>query len=156
MNVDSDIVNYYVAQVGGANGIYSGAVYQRGHGIGGFLASLFKSCLPILKSRGLSVGKTLLSTGIDMMGDMQNNSSFRNAYQNRRDEAFQNIRNNIISGNGYNGTRKRKASQSSLTSCLNNLAKRVKKAAKKKPTKKRKAPKKKTKLTKKQLKDIFS
>jgi hypothetical protein len=150
MNVDNDIVNYYVAQVGGANGVYSGSLYQRGQGIGGFLASLFKACLPILKSRGLAVGKTLLSTGVDMMGDMQNNSSLRGSFQNRRGEAMQKLKNNIITGNGYNGTRKRPASQSSLSNRLNNLAKKIKKSGKKKTTKK------KTKLTKQQIKDIFS
>jgi hypothetical protein len=150
MNVDNDIINYYVSQVGGANGVYSGALYQRGHGIGGFLASLFKACLPIFKSRGLAIGKTLLSTGVDMMGDMQNNSSLRTAFHNRRGEAVQNLKNNIITGHGYNVTRKRKTSQSSLRSRVNNLAKKIKKSGKKKGSKK------KPKLTKQQLKDIFS
>jgi hypothetical protein len=150
MNVDNDIVNYYVSQVGGGNGVYSGALYQRGHGIGGFLASLFKACLPIFKSRGMAIGKTLLSTGVDMMSDMQRDSSLRAAFQNRRGEAARKLKNNLITGQGYNTNRKRKASHSSSNIGLNNLAKKIKKTVKKKGTKK------KTKLTKQLLKDIFS
>jgi hypothetical protein len=151
MNVDKDIVNYYVTQVGGANGVYSGALYQRGQGIGGFLASLFRSCLPILRSRGLAIGKTLLNTGIDMMGDLQKQTPIRESFRNRRGETIDRLRDNIVTGHGYNGSRKRKITHSSSRS-------RVSSVAKKKTKKNTKEAKKKTKkkTIQKRIKDIFS
>jgi hypothetical protein len=153
MNVDKDIVNYYISQVGGANGVYSGALYQRGQGIGGFLASLFRSCLPILRSRGLAVGKTLLNAGVDMMGDLQNDTPFRESYRNRRGETIGRLKDNIITGNGYNGSRKRKASQSSSRSRVSSVAK---KKTKKSPKTHKKKKDSKKKSLKKKIKDIFS
>jgi hypothetical protein len=152
MNVDKDIVHYYISQVGGANGVYSGALYQRGQGIGGFLASLFRSCLPILRSRGLAIGKTLLNTGVDMMGDLQNNTPIRESYRNRRGETIDRLRENIVTGNGYNGSRKRKNTHSSSRSRVSSVAKKIK--TKKNPKEAKKKAKKKT--IQKKIKDIFS
>jgi hypothetical protein len=153
MNIDKDIVNYYVSQVGGANGIYSGALYQRGQGIGGFLASLFKSCLPILRSRGLAVGKTLLNAGMDMMGDMQNQTSVRDAFKNRRGDTIDKLKENIITGNGYIRARTRKRAHSSSRSRPSKIAKKKKKN----PKTARKTKKSNSKKTlKKKISDIFA
>lgn len=141
--------------MGGANGIYSGALYQRGQGVGGFLASLFKSVLPILRKRGFAVGKTLLSSGLDMVNDLQNNVTLGNAYRNRKHDTFEKLKSNVLSGEGYNNTRKRKRSQSSTNTRKNNTAKKRKK--KSQPKKKAKPNKKKSVKRKlNQIRDLFT
>lgn len=57
--------NYYENQIGSGLSVFRGAAVQRGHGIGGFFSSLFKGAMPLLKSGLKSVGKELLSTGVD-------------------------------------------------------------------------------------------
>jgi hypothetical protein len=148
MNIDKDIVDYYVAQVGGGNGIYSGALYQRGQGVGGFLASLFRSVIPILRKRGLAIGKTMLNAGSELLGDLQNDVGVKSSFQNRKSETLEKLKKNIITGEGYNRTRKRKRPQSRTGTGVKHTSKRRKSS----PTKKRK----KIKSLKKKIKDFLS
>jgi hypothetical protein len=140
--------------VGGANGIYAGALYQRGQGVGGFLASLFKSCLPILRKRGLAVGKTLLNTGVDIMQDMGDNVSFKESYKNHKRHTMDRLRNNVITGEGYKLTQKQKRNQLSSGIRSNTTSKRRKKTEKSKtnskPEKKKKA------VSHRKKRDLFS
>jgi hypothetical protein len=148
MIVDQDIIDYYVNQVGGSGGIYGGVLYQRGQGIGGFLSGLFRSVLPILRKRGLAVTKTLFNTGVDMLGDMQNNVSLKDSFNNRKGETLTKLKSTVITGNGYKNTRKRKLNHLPSTSRVNNIS--VKKQ------KKRKKTNKKQKISSKnKFKDIF-
>jgi hypothetical protein len=128
-------------------------LFQRGQGIGGFLASLFKSCLPILRSRGLALSKTLLNTGMDMMGDMQDNVSLRTSFNNRKNETLSKLKNNVITGNGYKNTRKKKLSHSTTSRRVNNV---VAKKRKKSTTKRKKTKTQQKKTLKKKFRDIFS
>ena len=47
--------------------IYHGRRRQRGYGIGGTFASLFRKALPLLKSTGFAVGKEALRAGADAL-----------------------------------------------------------------------------------------
>jgi hypothetical protein len=99
---EEEIINYYVNQAGsGMGAIYSGPLYQKGYGIGSFLGGLFRSVLPMLKSRGLSIGKHLLKAGVDVLGDVQENKSVKSSLIDRKAEIFQNMKNAVLTGKGY-------------------------------------------------------
>lgn len=61
--------NYYENQIGNGLAVFKGATVQRGHGIGGFFSNLFKGAMPVLKSGLKTVGKELLSAGVDIARD---------------------------------------------------------------------------------------
>lgn len=85
--------SYYHQQAGGGVGaIYRGAPYQKGHGIGSFLGGLFRSVMPLLKSGARAVGKETLRAGANIIDDMSNNTSLKEAFQNRIHEASENLK----------------------------------------------------------------
>ena len=54
---------YYTNQVGGGQSIYTGRRYQRGHGLGNVLGSLFRTA-PMLRKYAVSLGKDVLRSGV--------------------------------------------------------------------------------------------
>ena len=64
--------SYYKHQIGGSGGIdvYSGALGQRGHGIGDILGGLLRGITPMFKTLGSSVGKSLLNVGMGTLDDV--------------------------------------------------------------------------------------
>ena len=55
---------YYTNQVGGGQSIYTGRRYQRGHGLGNVLGSLFRTVAPMLRKTAVSLGKNVLRSGV--------------------------------------------------------------------------------------------
>ena len=55
---------YYTNQVGGGQSIYTGRRYQRGHGLGNVLGSLFRTVAPMLRKTAVSLGKDVLRSGV--------------------------------------------------------------------------------------------
>lgn len=89
---DCPYQSYYHQQAGGGVGaIYRGAPYQKGHGIGSFLGGLFRSVLPLLKSGARAVGKETLKTGVNILEDIANDQSLKEAFRNRVNEASKNL-----------------------------------------------------------------
>ena len=81
---------YYENQVGGGRGgmeVYRGTRYQRGVGIGGVIKGLLKLGLPIFKKAATSLGKHVLSTGVDVggrfAGDVLKGKSIRQSLKQR-------------------------------------------------------------------------
>ena len=62
--------DYYKRQSGGAMPVFVGRRYQRGHGLGSVLGSLFRKVVPFIKSNIGNVGRRLLSTGVNVAGDV--------------------------------------------------------------------------------------
>lgn len=62
--------DYYVGQAGNGMPYYQGLPLQKGYGIGGFFAKLFRSVLPFLKSGAKTVGKEALRTGTMIANDV--------------------------------------------------------------------------------------
>ena len=52
---------YYTNQVGGGQSIHTGRRYQRGHGLGNVLGSLFRTVAPMLRK---TAGKDVLRSGV--------------------------------------------------------------------------------------------
>ena len=55
---------YYTNQVGGGQSIYTGRRYQRGHGLGYLLGSLFRTVAPMLRKTAVSLGKDVLRSAV--------------------------------------------------------------------------------------------
>jgi hypothetical protein len=62
--------DYYVGQTGNGLPYYQGISLQKGYGIGGFFAKLFRSVLPFLKSGAKAIGKEALRTGTMIANDV--------------------------------------------------------------------------------------
>lgn len=57
--------DYYSTQTGNGLSFYrGGTVLQRGHGIGGFFAKLFRSAMPLLMSVAKKLEKKLYGLGL--------------------------------------------------------------------------------------------
>lgn len=78
--------DYYATQTGKGLPYYRGTVLQRGHGIGGFFAKLFRSAMPLLKSGAKSVGKEVLRTGTMIASDMLSGENFKSSLKTRAKE----------------------------------------------------------------------
>ena len=51
---------YYTNQVGCGQSIYTGILYQRGHGLDNLLGSLFRIVAPMLWKTAVSLGKDVM------------------------------------------------------------------------------------------------
>jgi hypothetical protein len=86
---------------GGGNGVYistfhRGPRFQRGYGIGGVFASLFRRVLPFLKSTAKDAGKTLLRAGLDTASDGLRGENVREAAKRNFENAGRAIGSDVI------------------------------------------------------------
>lgn len=95
----------YGYQSGGSYGVrnvFVGSRFQRGSGIGSFLGGLFRSALPYL-GRGLrAVGREVLSGGINVLHDLDDNNanlkeSVKNRYRETRDNLKRKAKEKVVS-----------------------------------------------------------
>ena len=59
--------------------VFIGLPYQRGHGIRSFLGGLFRKILPFLNKGACAVGKEALRAEINVIKDVENNKSLKEA-----------------------------------------------------------------------------
>lgn len=86
---------YYMGQVGsGMPGIFIGARNQKGHGIGSVLSGLFRSAAPILKKGLASLGKSALSTGLNIATDVLEGKNAGDAARQRVSQGIKNLAQN--------------------------------------------------------------
>ena len=78
--------DYYAEQTGKGLPYYRGTVLQRGHGIGGFFAKLFRSAMPLLMRGAKTIGKEALRTGTMVANDMLSGESFNSSLKTRANE----------------------------------------------------------------------
>lgn len=114
---------YYSAQSGGGGrgvtNIYVGSRGQRGHGVGSFLAGLFRRALPFLAKGARAVGREALRAGMNVLDDVtENNMSFKQSLNNRLAESGINLKRKatekitkLMEGSGYKGLSLKRASQ---------------------------------------------
>lgn len=145
----SHYIAYYDAQVGegGIDHVFVGSPYQRGHGIGSFLAGLFRRALPLIKSGARSIGKEVLRAGVNIMDDVTTHHvPFKQAFRDRARET--------------SGTLKRKAEDkidrlmqgSGYKRVIRGLKKQSKRGRKRKQSSSKRASTKKRKVTSKKKK----
>lgn len=134
LSEEDAIIQYYVMQAGnGMGAIYSGPVYQRGYGIGSFLGGLFRAVLPILKSKGIAIGRNLFKTGVEVMGDLQNNKSLKTSIAERRNEFVDDMKKAVLTGKGYIRKKSKKRDHSPSINNKSYTIKKKKVAKKTKP-----------------------
>ncbi len=80
-------VDHYVQQVGGQAPAFIGSQTQRGHGLGGVLAGLFRSAAPLLKSGAKALGKH----GLQVAKDVVKGQSVKQAVKKRAKAAGKDV-----------------------------------------------------------------
>lgn len=79
--------DYYVKQTGNGLPYYQGIALQKGYGIGGFFAKLFRSAMPFLMSGAKAVGKEALRTGTQVANDVLTGKNFKMSLRTRAKES---------------------------------------------------------------------
>lgn len=80
------IEDYYAGQTGKGLPYFKGAVLQKGYGIGGFFAKLFRSAMPFLFSGAKAIGKEALRTGTRVANDVLSGENFKASLKTRAKE----------------------------------------------------------------------
>ena len=89
----SHYIAYYDNQVGyGIDHVFVGSPYQRGNGIGSFLAGLFRKAVPLLTRGAKTIGKEALHTGINVLGDLTQSVPFKESLKSRSKETTSNLK----------------------------------------------------------------
>ena len=142
MNLNDPYLRYYrmQEQSGGGDMVFRGAKFQRGHGIGSFLAGLARTVMPLLKSGATALGKEALSSGVGFLGDIAAGTAdprraadmrlkqFTGGLKRRADTKLERV---LHGGGGYKRQRITQVTPQSLAKLL-----RVRTSTKKKTTKK--------------------
>lgn len=153
-SADDVYTQYYLNQAGsGFGNVYSGGVYQKGHGIGSFLGGLFRCVYPLLKSGSSAIGSELLKTGINIASDISRSEDPELSLKKRGKETINNLSQMMgdkMFGKGYKLNLKRKSTQSAVSRQPQKKQKKKNQSNKNKQQKK-KSPK---KQTKKQVKKV--
>ncbi len=80
--------DYYTRQTGaGAVPVFSGAMWQRGHGLGNLFAGLARAAVPLLGKFAGAVGKKALTTGTRLAGDILAGKNVKKAVKRRATSA---------------------------------------------------------------------
>lgn len=108
---------YYVQQAGrGVGPVYTGSPYQRGHGIGNFLSSIFRAVFPLVKSGAKVLGQEAVNTGFGILRDTISQKPIKESLKQRMREAGDNLMTKAekkidqMHGSGYKRRRKRQSS----------------------------------------------
>ena len=64
---------------------------QRGYGLGGIFASLFRGAVPLLKQGAKAVGKQMLSTGSQVLGDVIQGENIKESLKKRNTQGAKNM-----------------------------------------------------------------
>lgn len=113
--------DYYVNQTGYGLPYYQGIGFQKGYGIGGFFAKLFRRALPFLVSGAKTVGKEALRAGTMVAGDVLAGEDLKTAVKSRAKESGKSLARKAVQkasqmvGRGKN-KRKRKHSKPFISS----------------------------------------
>lgn len=104
--------NYYMQQSGSGIGGFAGIRYQKGHGFFGRLVS--GTILPILKKMLPFLGKTALSTGMDVVRDVSQGEKIGSSVKRRLRETAESLSDKAMAkvremtGSGAKRRRRRK------------------------------------------------
>lgn len=162
MHHSNPYVSYYLNQAGsGVGQVYAGAPYQKGHGIGSFMSSVWKTIMPLFRSGAKHVGTEILKTGANVLNDIAvDNATPKESFRKRAREASQNLSSKLntkimkMTGSGGGGAGCYKRAR--LLNKAHLQARAGKNNNKKKKARKTKPKRKVNNLHKKGVRDIFS
>ena len=92
--------NYYIHQFGRGYPVYVGKRYQRGHGLGSIIGSLFKSAVPLLKRGVKTLDREALKTGLNLALDVMEGQNVTQAAKSRLQSKGQHLLQKAIIGVG--------------------------------------------------------
>lgn len=117
--MDDRYLKYYLQQAGsGVGPVFTGATYQRGHGIGSFLSNLFRSVFPLIKSGAKAVGKEALNAGFGLLRDTINQKPIKQSLKHRMRDAGESLMTQVenkidtMKGSGYKKMKRKRKQQS--------------------------------------------
>ena len=154
------LLRYYAQQAGSGIGpIYSGPLYQSGHGIGSFLAKIYRTVSPYLKSGAKKIGREVLRTGTDIINDIDNEIPIKDALKTRSKEAFNRITGGTYKQSNFGqipqtDSNRRRVRKQSIQKIITKIEKERLKKQKKRINKNRKKSAKKAKKSKNSGKKI--
>jgi len=90
--------NYYKGKAGGGMLFYSGAQYQRGHGLGCIFASIGRAVLPLVKSGAKAVGRKVLKSGTRIASDVLAGENVKRAAIRHAKQAGSNLLHRAVGG----------------------------------------------------------
>lgn len=135
--------------------VFRGMRMQRGYGLGGFFASMFRRALPLFKSGGKYLARKATQTGLSTLRDIANGVSPRTAVKRRiadvSDEMLDDVKRKIrrkMTGGGHRRKRRRTQKRKKKVNRVSIKRKRIHK-------KKEKRQNNKKKVCKRKIKDIF-
>jgi hypothetical protein len=82
-----------------------GTRYQRGHGLGSIIGSLFKSAVPLLKRGAKTLGREALKTGLNLASDVMEGQNVKQAAKSRLKSTGQNLLQKVMDTVGPPGQR---------------------------------------------------
>src|SRR5579863_8299605 len=89
--------SYYTRQAGeGIQDYYSGQQYQRGSGLGSIFSSLARTALPMLKEGASYIGRKLLNSGMNVVGDVTSGENFKDSLKKRSFETMEGVRSDAV------------------------------------------------------------
>jgi hypothetical protein len=83
VSLHNPYIAYYRGQAGGTLSVFRGSQTQRGYGIGGFFASLFRRALPLITRGAKVVGKELVRTGVKVASDVMEGQDIKDSAKKR-------------------------------------------------------------------------
>lgn len=90
---------YYLRQATGAGlPVFSGAVLQRGHGLGNILNSAFRAFMPALKTAGKALLHQGLQTGAHVLDDVVAGKNVKTAVKRRAKEGGHKLLHRALDG----------------------------------------------------------
>lgn len=162
-HINDVYTEYYLSQAGsGIGNVYSGSVYQKGHGIGSYLGGLFRCVFPLIKSGSKVLGSELLKSTANIISDISRSEDPAAVIKRRGKETINNLGHLVgekMFGSGYNSQLTSKKRQLLPKSRTVKKAKQSKKKGKQittKGSKRQKVNNKKKQRCKEQLFDIFA
>ena len=88
--------DYYARQVGGALPYFAGARIQRGHGFGSLFSGFLRSVAPLIKRGALALGKSALTTGAQIAGDVVAGRNVKKAAKRRATAAGRHLMQKLL------------------------------------------------------------
>lgn len=85
------IVHYESPVGGGVDGIFTKALYDRGHGLWSFLGGLRRHAERYLIRGARAVGKEVVLISVNILVDVANNTPFKDAFRARITESIRSL-----------------------------------------------------------------
>ena len=89
--------DYYARQVGGALPYFAGARIQRGHGFDSLFSGHLRSVASLIKRGALALGKSALTTGAQIAGDVVAGRNVKKAAKRRATAAGRHMMQKLLS-----------------------------------------------------------